>query len=522
MIHCVRFVVVSVLAFWIAAPAILIAAQTVSVVGRTAGHLAVREADRPWRVIPAGGILPDHSECRTSADGPCQMFLGEEHGLFLGPLSHVKYDLVKRRVHVISGRLFCTAPEAQTWNIVAGDAQIEVTAAGVEVVRKSDREFQVSTLRGSARVLVPNAEPVTLAEKSSRSWLDNKGAGESAPMSKTQVAGLAIWTKPTPPGQGPGQLVITDPQSKSQTRLAIARYHAELVLSPPVALVKLDQAFYNPSERQEEGEFVFNLPPGASVSRFAMYVTPTSLIEGEIIDRQRANSIYSEIVRKRRDPAILEKIGDNLFRMRVFPIFPRDIKRILLDYTLPLYGQSEQYHVQLPLLSDLEPIWDFRIHGTIQGPTPLNSVSSPTHPELKFVAKGDGLIGFDFARHSYLPTSDLMLAFQQSLPEQPATFRRLVAPPLKLKITPQDHETSLSQFVTVDPQNKLVRGPDPWNDQAATYFLAELPTKVDPAATAPADVLVLLETSSAMETLGRVRPALQSVISGLRQQDRLR
>ena len=94
----------------------------------------------------------------------------------------------------------------------------------------------------------------------------------------------------------------TKTRSNSNVRLNVARYHANVVLQPPVALVQIDQSFYNPYAAQAEGTFLFNLPRGASVSRFAMYVTPTDLIEGELIERDRANNIYSSIVNARRDP----------------------------------------------------------------------------------------------------------------------------------------------------------------------------------------------------------------------------
>ena len=117
-----------------------------------------------------------------------------------------------------------------------------------------------------------------------------------------------------------------------------------MVLQPPVALVQIDQSFFNPHGRQEEGTFVFNLPPGASVSRFAMYVTHTELIEGELIERQRADEIYTSIVRRRRDPAILEQIGDSLFRMReaVAAAFADEIGDSMTGFALrfPLYSAA--------------------------------------------------------------------------------------------------------------------------------------------------------------------------------------
>ncbi len=177
--------------------------------------------------------------------------------------------------------------------------------------------------------------------------------------------------------QGLGQLVVTDPQSGTPVRLNLARYHVNVVLHPPVALVQIDQSFYNPFAAQQEGTFVFNLPAGASVSRFAMYTTHTELVEGELIDRTRAANIYQSIVNRRRDPAILEQIGDNLFKMRVFPIFAQDTKRILLDFTLPIVEQEGgNYKFELPLMSDLEPVWDFAITGAIRGPNVAGSASN--------------------------------------------------------------------------------------------------------------------------------------------------
>ena len=80
-----------------------------------------------------------------------------------------------------------------------------------------------------------------------------------------------------------------------------------------------------------------------------MYVSPGNLVEGELIERGRARQVYQTIVNSRRDPAILEQIGDNLFKMRVFPIPARGVKRILLDYTVPLEADGAGSAFRLPL-----------------------------------------------------------------------------------------------------------------------------------------------------------------------------
>ena len=60
-----------------------------------------------------------------------------------------------------------------------------------------------------------------------------------------------------------------------------------------------------------------------------------------MVERQYGRTVYESIVYRRRDPALLEMMEGNVFKMRVFPIFGRKEKRIIISYTqtLPeLYG----------------------------------------------------------------------------------------------------------------------------------------------------------------------------------------
>jgi len=304
--------------------------------------------------------------------------------------------------------------------------------------------------------------------------------------------------------QGLGQLVVQDAQGGSATRLNISRYHVHVVLQPPVALVQIDQSFYNPLGSQQEGQFVFNLPPGASVSRFAMYVTRTQLIEGELIERQRAAQVYQTIVNWRRDPAILEQIGDNLFQIRVFPVPAHDEKRILLDFTLPLEAQADLYSFRLPLLSDLKPIWDFSITGVIRGPIRPDSAASPSHPQLAFSNAEDGAVGLEFRAQNYQPQTDLLLTFAP--PVKPAaTLRSYVADPL-----PASNEKGDAAATDEDAA------------QRSMYFSAQIPPPAGQIPQLPADVLVLIDTSRSVKDLDFTRGTVRQILEGLRPQDRVR
>lgn len=307
------------------------------------------------------------------------------------------------------------------------------------------------------------------------------------------------WTR------GMGQLVVTD-STGSPYPLPVVRYHAHVLLHPPVALVQIDQTFYNPLPSQAEGTFLFNLPHGASVSRFAMFVTPATLMEGELVDRHRASDVYERIVYQRWDPGILEQVGANLFKMRVFPIPAADTKRVLLDYTLPLESDDGQYRFVLSLPTEGEPIWDFRVTGAIRGAVKPDSVVCESHSEVEIQRKDKQPIRFGWKKEHYRPSADLVLRFSEPLGSEPRlwayTAAALRATEVRVPLMPEDRA-----------------------GQAATYFHVSIPpqvalTKRD--APPPADVVVLAETSALVSDPKAVRQAVAQVLEGLRPEDRFR
>ena len=87
--------------------------------------------------------------------------------------------------------------------------------------------------------------------------------------------------------------------------LSIKYHHVEIKIDNQVAQTTVDQVFRNDYPRDLEGTYIFPLPEDASISKFSMFVGGEEL-KGEILDRDRARRIYEEIVRRRKDPALLE------------------------------------------------------------------------------------------------------------------------------------------------------------------------------------------------------------------------
>lgn len=99
-----------------------------------------------------------------------------------------------------------------------------------------------------------------------------------------------------------------------------------------VAEIEVEEWFENRGGGLGEGDYVYPLPGEAVFSNFSLYQGDEEL-RGETMDAERARAIYEEIVRRQRDPALIELFGHGMLRARVFPFQPGETRRITLRYT---------------------------------------------------------------------------------------------------------------------------------------------------------------------------------------------
>jgi tetratricopeptide (TPR) repeat protein len=129
------------------------------------------------------------------------------------------------------------------------------------------------------------------------------------------------------------------------TGLALSSMVARAEVQDPLAFTELRLTFQNPQQRQLEGTFRITLPPGATVSRFAMKIGGRWQ-EGEVVEKQAARVAYEDFLHRKQDPALLEQAGGNEFSARVFPIPANGVKEIILSYSQELTAAAPYY---LPL-----------------------------------------------------------------------------------------------------------------------------------------------------------------------------
>jgi len=110
-----------------------------------------------------------------------------------------------------------------------------------------------------------------------------------------------------------------------------------------VAHVEVDEWFRNDGAGLAEGDYLYPLPGEAVFADFSLFQGDEEL-RGEMLDGDRAREIYESIVRRRKDPALIELAGHGLVRARVFPIGPGETRRITLRYTQLLDRAGDALH----------------------------------------------------------------------------------------------------------------------------------------------------------------------------------
>src|SRR6266851_8669597 len=115
-----------------------------------------------------------------------------------------------------------------------------------------------------------------------------------------------------------------------------------------VATTHVEQIFRNDTDAVLEGTYFFPLPESASISEFAIWDGDRRLV-GEVRSREEARRIYDEIVRRQRDPGLLEYAGKDLFQASIFPIPPHSDKKLELTYSQVLRAESGTVAYRYPL-----------------------------------------------------------------------------------------------------------------------------------------------------------------------------
>ena len=139
------------------------------------------------------------------------------------------------------------------------------------------------------------------------------------------------------------------------------RQHLELTsvtvavqIDERIARTRTDQIFTNHAEWEVEGIYEFTLPDGAIITDLVLWIGDKR-IQGMVLEKEEARRTYDDIVGRRIDPALIEQVTPNQFRLSIFPFPANGSRRVefeymqilesrngRLDYTFPLAPETDQ------------------------------------------------------------------------------------------------------------------------------------------------------------------------------------
>src|SRR5688572_4571550 len=260
-------------------------------------------------------------------------------------------------------------------------------------------------------------------------------------------------------------------------------------ISSQVATTHVEQVFRNDTNFTLEGTYFFPIPEAASISEFAIWEGNQRLV-GEVRTREEARRIYDEIVRRQRDPGLLEYAGKDLFQASIFPIPPRSDKKLEITYTQVVRAEGGTVSYRYPLGTGRQATQIGTVAGRVEVESrePLRNVYSPTH-------------AIDVKRHNDRRS---LVSFENNSGQEPQDFQ--------LFYTISKEDFGLTLLTHREPGKDgyfllMISPKDDWTDQ-------EYSAK---------DVVFVVDTSGSMAEEGKMEKARSALLYGvsiLRPQDR--
>jgi Ca-activated chloride channel family protein len=265
--------------------------------------------------------------------------------------------------------------------------------------------------------------------------------------------------------------------------LPVKSIRIDTKISAQVATTHVEQVFRNDTDAVMEGTYIFPIPESASVAEFAIWDGDRRLV-GEVRSREEARRIYDEIVRRQRDPGLLEYAGRDLFQASIFPIAPHSDKKLELTYTQVLKAEGGTVSYRYPLgtgrnVSQIVGEVSGRVE--IEGREPVRNIYSPSH-EIETSRKGE---------------RSARVSFESKSGQAPQDFQ--------LFYTLSDADFGMTLLTHREPGKQ-------------GYFLLTISPKdnISEQEYAAKDVVFVLDTSGSMAEAGKMEKARAALLFGVR------
>lgn len=204
---------------------------------------------------------------------------------------------------------------------------------------------------------------------------------------------------------------------------AINYHHVDLRVRDQIAHVSVDQEFVNTARGMIEVEYLLPVPPGASIDSMTLVVDGKEFA-AKLLKAGEARKIYEDIVRRKKDPALLEYVGFGLYKTRAFPLMPGKPAKVIVTYKQICQKDNGTVEVNYPLNMEkfsARTIKEVRVTADIKAAAPIPNVYSPVH-SLNVKREAENHIVATYAQKNCLPTTDLQIFYKPATSAVDITF----------------------------------------------------------------------------------------------------
>lgn len=274
--------------------------------------------------------------------------------------------------------------------------------------------------------------------------------------------------------------------------LPVKSIQLDTKISGQVATTHVEQVFRNDTQYTLEGTYFFPIPETASIVEFSIWENGKKLV-GEVRSKEEARRIYDEIVRRQRDPGLLEYAGKDLFQASIFPIPPNSDKKLELTYTEILKAESGTVAYRYPLGTGRN-VWRQNPDRGVRAPQQFGTVSGTIE-----------IIGNEALRNVYSPTHQI-------------DVKRKGETSANVSFETKSNDSDFQLFYGISNNDfgmSLVTYREPGKDG---YFLLMLSPKdnISEKELVNKDIVFVLDTSGSMADEGKMDKARKAMLFGVR------
>ncbi len=230
--------------------------------------------------------------------------------------------------------------------------------------------------------------------------------------------------------------------TKGDGELKLSSLKIDVSITGNFATTTYDMKFYNGLDRVLEGELVFPLAEGQSVSKFAMDVNG-KLRAAVVVEKELARVAYESTIRQKIDPGLLVKTQGNNYKARVYPIPSKGYKHIIISYEQELHTVNNKQHYLLPL-HITEKLDIFSLNIMAYGLENKPKLKNNAYNSLQFKKDANGIYIAKFVFKNHKPSTGLSIeTTSNTATDQLITYKnyfhfyKTLQPNTRLKVKPK-------------------------------------------------------------------------------------